>query len=90
RGTVLDPFGHTAERRGERQLVRDYETMLDELLPALTPASVEIATELARLPLEIRGFGHVKHANIERAAHRRADLLAAFRAGPAPVAEAAE
>ncbi|MEM7499991.1 MAG: indolepyruvate ferredoxin oxidoreductase family protein [Pseudomonadota bacterium] len=90
RGTPLDPFGYTAERRMERQLIRDYEAMLEEVQPALTPASAEIATELARLPLEIRGFGHVKEANAERAAHRREQLLEALRSGPAPVAEAAE
>ncbi|MEL7161645.1 MAG: PcfJ domain-containing protein, partial [Bacteroidota bacterium] len=35
RGTALDPFGHTAERRSERQLIRDYEALLDDILPAL-------------------------------------------------------
>ncbi|MEM8622612.1 MAG: indolepyruvate ferredoxin oxidoreductase family protein [Pseudomonadota bacterium] len=90
RGTPLDPFGHTAERRMERRLITEYEAMLDEVMPALTPTNAEIAVELARLPLEIRGFGHVKEANAERADGRREALLAAFRAGPAARAVAAE
>ena len=50
------------------------------------------AIELARLPVEIRGFGHVKAAAAARAARREAELLERFRAGeaPAPLATAAE
>ena len=78
RGTPLDPFGHTAERRMERRLIREYEQLINSLLPQITPENHAIAVELAELPLQIRGFGPVKHANVTAAARRRSELLAAF------------
>lgn len=81
RGTPLDPFGYTAERRTERRLVGDYEALLDDLAARLTPDNHGLAVELARIPEAIRGFGHVKEANLAAAKAREAELLAAFRAG---------
>ena len=81
RGTGFDIFGRTAERRMERQLIAEYETVLDEIAKGLTSQNHAVAIELAALPMEIRGFGHVKA--------KEADLLARFRAPP-PRAMAAE
>jgi indolepyruvate ferredoxin oxidoreductase len=90
RGTPFDIFGHTAERRRERRLIAEYETTLDEILAALSPATHALAVELAALPLEIRGFGHIKEAAIERVRSKAAALLARLRAAPAVPAIAAE
>ncbi len=90
RGTPLDIFGYTAERRMERGLITQYEQDMAEVLPGVTSSTQAIAEELARLPLQIRGFGVVKEANAEAAAKRREELLAAFRAGGTPMATAAE
>ncbi len=79
RGTPFDIFGRTAERRMERRLIADYEAMLEEVLASLTPASHEAAVALAGLPAEIRGFGHVKEANLARAEARKTELLAELR-----------
>ena len=84
RGTPLDIFGYTAERRMERELIREYERDMDAVLAGLTPATRDIALELAALPLEIRGFGPVKERAAEAAAARRAELKAAFAAGGWP------
>ena len=65
RGTPLDVFGYTAERRMERALLCEYEDAVECLLPRLSPANVALATELARLPEKIRGFGHVKDRNVK-------------------------
>ncbi|MEM9851562.1 MAG: DUF6537 domain-containing protein, partial [Pseudomonadota bacterium] len=81
RGTWADPFGRTAERRMERALIAQYEADMEEVLAGLTSARREIAIMLARLPLDIRGFGPVKHKYALAAAKRREELLAAFRAG---------
>jgi indolepyruvate ferredoxin oxidoreductase len=89
RGTSFDPLGRTAERRTERRLIAEYEAMLDEILTRLAPENHAIAVELAALPLEIRGFGHVKEANLQRTKAKEADLLARFRSPP-PQAMAAE
>jgi indolepyruvate ferredoxin oxidoreductase len=80
RGTPLDIFGRNQERRTERRLIGDYEMILEEILTRLSPDNHASAVELAALPLEIRGFGHVKQANLARAKRREAALLARLRA----------
>jgi indolepyruvate ferredoxin oxidoreductase len=74
RGTVLDPFGHTAERRTERRLADEYERDLGAAVATLSPDSYATAVALARLPESIRGYGPVKAAGIAAAAERRAAL----------------
>lgn len=89
RGSPLDPFGYTAERRMERRLIGEYETVIRELLAHLSADNREVAVELARLPLAMRGFGHVKERNVETAKRREAELLATLRS-PTPERAAAE
>ncbi|MGR3437467.1 indolepyruvate ferredoxin oxidoreductase family protein [Salipiger abyssi] len=90
RGTPLDPFGRTAERRMERALIAEYEADMAEVLPKVTPETLDATVALAELPLSIRGFGPVKEKNQQQAAKRREELLAAIRQGGAPLAQAAE
>jgi indolepyruvate ferredoxin oxidoreductase len=91
RGTMLDPFGHTEERRRERRLIADYEKLVDELVASLARGKLDVAVQLAELPASIRGYGHVKLANLEAAKKREAALLAELRASqPEPVAMAAD
>ncbi len=79
RGTPFDPFARTAERRMERRLLADYEADVERILAVLDADRLATAIELAALPAEIRGFGHVKEAAVERAAPRRAALLASLQ-----------
>ena len=69
RGTPLDPFGYTSERKTERALIDEYRATIEELLPALAVDNIRTAVEIARLPEGIRGFGHVKlrHLAVVRA-----------------------
>src|SRR6266568_3972888 len=90
RGTAFDPFGYTLERRRERALVREYETMLDEVLARLSRENHHIAVALAAIPEKIRGFGHVKMRHLKAAKAEEAALLAQLRTGPAPLLKAAE
>ncbi|MFT4075809.1 MAG: indolepyruvate ferredoxin oxidoreductase family protein [Asticcacaulis sp.] len=80
RGTLFDPFGHTHERRTERQLVVDYERLIQRLVRDLAPHNLDLAVALARLPEEIRGFGHIKLANLEKTRAKEADLVVQFEA----------
>ena len=82
RGTPLDIFGRSEERRLERRLIGKYEALADEILDHLSPANHEVAVELASLPAEIRGFGHVKEANLARVKAREEVLVARFRSAP--------
>ncbi len=90
RGTPFDIFGRSEERRTERRLIGEYETMLAEILTDLSPTSHAVAVESAALPLEIRGFGHVKEANLARAKAKEAVLFTRFRSRRPPHALAAE
>lgn len=65
RGTPLDVFTYTAERRLERSLLRDYELLLDHLAANLNPDNHLTAQALARLPQQVRGFGPVKLAKMQ-------------------------
>ncbi len=79
RGTPFDPCGWTAHRRLERQLVREYEARVEELLAGLSPESFDLAVEIARLPEQIRGFDSVKEEQLAHAREKEAELVAAFR-----------
>jgi indolepyruvate ferredoxin oxidoreductase len=79
RGTVFDPFGHTAERRTERRLAREYEQRIESILDGLSVHNVAVAVEIAALPDMVRGFGHIKLANIERMEAKLAPLVERLR-----------
>jgi indolepyruvate ferredoxin oxidoreductase len=80
RGTPLDPFGRTQERRMQRRLIADYRALLETLMDGLTRDTHAVAVDLARLPLDMRGFGHVLEQNVALAKTREAELLEAFHA----------
>lgn len=90
RGTFADPFGYTAERRMERDLIGQYEKDMDEVLPLMGEGTRDAIVALAALPLQIRGFGPVKQAAEAKAAKRREELLATIRAGGTQTSRAAE
>jgi indolepyruvate ferredoxin oxidoreductase len=84
RGTALDPFGRTEERRMERQLIADYEQTVEELLAKLDRDNHATAVAIASVPDEIRGYGHIKLRTLKTAKANEADLLAAFRSPRSP------
>ncbi|MDB5886757.1 MAG: indolepyruvate ferredoxin oxidoreductase family protein, partial [Polaromonas sp.] len=78
RGTPLDIFGYTAERRHERAASGDFIALMRRVAGELAPGNLNTALELARLPQSVRGYGHVKENNEHLAAARQAQLLAEF------------
>jgi indolepyruvate ferredoxin oxidoreductase len=90
RGTPLDPFGYSAERRTERKLIADYEALLATIAAELTPANHPVAVALAAIPEKIRGFGPVKQRHLTAAKAEEAELRAQFQAAPEPFLKAAE
>ena len=94
RGTPLDVFGYSRERRAERRLIAEYETILSRILAELDESRLDLAMELAGLPEGIRGYGPVKAASIERTKALENGLLRAWAAhtpipGDHPHSEAA-
>ncbi|RZI75834.1 MAG: indolepyruvate ferredoxin oxidoreductase family protein, partial [Variovorax sp.] len=79
RGTALDIFGRTEERKTERALIGEYRASIEEVIAGLNAANHATALEIASLPEQIRGYGHVKERNLAAARTRWADLLAKWR-----------
>ncbi|NKX29236.1 indolepyruvate ferredoxin oxidoreductase family protein [Rhodobacteraceae bacterium R_SAG6] len=90
RGTPLDPFGYTAERKMERALIKQYEADMKAWLPKAERVDRDALVALAELPLQIRGFGPVKRKSEQQAAKRREELLIALKQGPDALKSAAE
>ena len=88
RGGRLDVFGYTKERRVERQLISEYEQIIGELLACLSADNHALAVRIASIPEDIRGFGHVKERNLEKAKAKQSELLALFRSPQAAKAAA--
>jgi indolepyruvate ferredoxin oxidoreductase len=80
RGTPFDVFGHTEERRMERELIGRYEACMSMVATRLAADSHAAAVELAAIPAQIRGFGHVKLANVAKAREAETQALARFDA----------
>jgi indolepyruvate ferredoxin oxidoreductase len=81
RGGALDFFGRSEERQTERALVAEYRACIDELLKTLSAANVAQAAEIARIPEEIRGYGHVKERHLKAARANWSGLMTQWRAG---------
>jgi indolepyruvate ferredoxin oxidoreductase len=90
RGTPLDVFGRTEERKMERQLIRDYEQAVADLLAGLTGQNHRYAVEIASIPEHIRGYGHVKQRHLADAKANEEALWQNFRNPAAATAMAAE
>jgi indolepyruvate ferredoxin oxidoreductase len=86
RGTALDIFGKTEERKMERALITQYQASIEKLLPALSAKNTATALEIARIPEQIKGYGHVKERNVVAAQKRWGQLEAEFAS---PLAKAA-
>ena len=89
RGTKLDIFGYSEERRMERRLIGEYQATIDEVLATLGQDNHALAVQIASVPETMRGFGHIKEKNVKAAKEREASLLAAYRS-PATQSVAAE
>jgi indolepyruvate ferredoxin oxidoreductase len=79
RGTRLDLFALTKERRLEREDLARYETDLEEICAGLSADNYRTAVELAKLPEKLRGYGHIKARNREALLRRRTEVLNEFR-----------
>ena len=88
RGTALDVFGYTGERRAERALIGEYEQLVARVTGAVNEGNLALAVRLLSLPEKIKGFGHVKDKNLAEVRKEQAALLEQF-ASPAPAASAA-
>lgn len=79
RGTALDPFGYTGERKADRALIEQYEELVHLVLGNLTPANREAAVDLLRLVEMVRGYGPVKKESLDnyrvKLSHKKSEFL---------------
>ncbi|WP_347058226.1 indolepyruvate ferredoxin oxidoreductase family protein [Blastococcus sp. HT6-30] len=78
RGTRLDPFGRGEVRATERALIDEYVTAVDDALTVLGPDTAATVAELAGLPDIVRGYEHLKMANVARYRERLTELRSAL------------
>jgi len=78
RGSRFDPFGYLTERKEERRALTDFENLLGDIVRNLDDDNYEVAVELARLPEQVRGFGHIKSRSLAQACARQENLLKKF------------
>ncbi|MGE8440307.1 MAG: indolepyruvate ferredoxin oxidoreductase family protein [Comamonas testosteroni] len=88
RGTALDPFGRTEERRTERALIVEYRQCIDTVLTGLTAEKLALAVEIASIPEDIRGYGHVKEHHLAAARIKWQSLMTRWNGSAAPAAPA--
>lgn len=90
RGTAFDPFGRTEERRTERALIGEYRDCISTLLSGLTVEKLALAVEIASIPEDIRGYGHVKERHLAAARTKWQALMARWNEAPEEVAAPAK
>ena len=80
RGSALDPFGYSEERRMERRLIADYRMLINRIVDQINPSNLPVAVELARAAAQIAGYGPVKIASVKSYESRLKALLETFDA----------
>jgi indolepyruvate ferredoxin oxidoreductase len=89
RGGALDFFGRNAERRMERALIAEYRACVEELLRTLDAGNRALAVDIARIPEDIRGYGHVKERHLKAARIKWDALMQRWRGAHTPARQAA-
>jgi indolepyruvate ferredoxin oxidoreductase len=79
RGSAFDPFGRSEERKTERALIGEYRAAIEELLGTLSTERLPLALDIARIPEDIRGYGHVKERHLKAARTKWQGLMALWR-----------
>ncbi|MBO6566273.1 MAG: hypothetical protein JJ956_16080 [Pseudomonadales bacterium] len=90
RGTRIDPFGYTKDRVEERQTLERYRALFLQLASDLDEDNMQAAIQIAELPMQIRGYGHVKADNLIKTELRKEILLRQFRGELVPLATEVE
>ena len=82
RNTWLDPFRFTADRRLDLALAADFISLVEQMLTKLSLQNLPIAVSLAKLPMSVRGFGHIKAARYGEMQAQQAKMWTEFVTPP--------
>ena len=89
RGTALDIFGYTQERKDERKMIAHFQGTLSYVVEHLNSGNMGVALELFELPMKVRGYGHVKEKAMAQYYAEHDHLMALFN-NPTKQPKAAE
>ena len=90
RKSRFNPFGWSAERRLERELIVEYELTIDTLCKQLNRDNASLAITIAGLADKVRGFGPVKLENVRAYREEKESLLTRFLAGEVEASDGEE
>ena len=74
RGSLLDPFAYSADRKLEYAIIKDFEDDMELIKKYLNTENSQVAAKLAEIPKTIRGYGPVKENNYKVAQQQRLEL----------------
>ncbi|MDX1459209.1 MAG: indolepyruvate ferredoxin oxidoreductase family protein, partial [Marinobacter sp.] len=81
RGTLADPFRFSADRKLDRAMLRDYQSLVSRIGAELNASNFETFLQLAELPADVRGFGPVREQAAENIKEKRSQLTRALDTG---------
>lgn len=81
RGTRLDIFSYTEERMMERGLIKRYTDSIEQILANLNEDNLALASQIASLPDQIRGYGPIKERSIKEVSYQWQRMLDSYLAG---------
>lgn len=81
RGTLADPFRYSADRKLDRAMLRDYQSLVSRIGAELNTSNFETFLQLAELPADVRGFGPVREQAAENIKEKRSQLTRALDTG---------
>ncbi|BBM03048.1 indolepyruvate ferredoxin oxidoreductase family protein [Microbulbifer sp. GL-2] len=78
RGTLMDVFGYSGERRAERDWARQVARAVEGIAAQLNTDNIAQARELLEIPLQVRGYGHVREQKFSQVQGRWQELYEVF------------
>ncbi|MEX0603647.1 MAG: indolepyruvate ferredoxin oxidoreductase family protein [Marinobacter sp.] len=81
RGTVMDPFRYSADRKLDRAMLTDYQNLVARIGRELDTSNYETFLQLAELPADVRGYGPVRQQAAEGIREKQSQLIKALDTG---------
>ena len=81
RGTAIDPFRYSADRKLDRAMLKDYQSLVDRIGRELNASNYETLLQLAELPADVRGYGPVREQAAESIREKQTQLIKALDTG---------
>ncbi|MDO6823553.1 indolepyruvate ferredoxin oxidoreductase family protein [Marinobacter sp. 1_MG-2023] len=81
RGTPVDPFSYSADRKMDRAQLKEYQQLVERIVSELDASNYDTFLQLAELGSEIRGYGPVREQAAEAVQEKHSQLIKALNTG---------